>query len=295
MPEQSQHLQQQLALLKALADRPLTLPPIFVRVTGSITAGLLLRQTLYWMGKTEDVEGWFYKRLPEFQEEMCMGEKEFRTARGILEDKSFLETERRGTPPVVYFRANVERVISAIQDWQKGKVNSAEESDSILPKGQNQFCLNDAPILPKRQKPNSGERSKSYKEAETTRDYPETTGQAKIPLSPSVALIAKKKLLERIGTDWRSAEVRMQAENKRQALFHFVRMCGKNEGMEHWQTRHYLSDHPGWADWPDLVHLDSQQEILFPKPEHKSVEPTGRKLFREYQEQLDKERQESQA
>lgn len=290
-PNEEQDLQQQLALLKALADRPLTLPPIFVRITGSITGGLLLKQVLYWMGKTEDKQGWFYKRLPEFQEEMCMGEKEFRTARGVLEEKKFLLTERRGVPPVVWFRADLRAVVKAIQEWRKGGNDSAEESDSILPEGQNQLCLNDAPIAPKRHKPNSGERSKSYKEAETTRDYPETTGQAKTPLSPSVALIAKKKLLERIGTDWRSAEVRMQAENKRQALFHFVRMCGKNEGMEHWQTRHYLSDHPGWADWPDLIHLDSQQEILFPKPEHKSVESTGRKLFREYQEQLDRESQ----
>ena len=44
-------LEQQLALLKALADKPLVLPPVFVDITGSHTAGLLLQQCIYWTKK----------------------------------------------------------------------------------------------------------------------------------------------------------------------------------------------------------------------------------------------------
>lgn len=176
-------LAQQLALLRALADRPLTLPPIFVHITGSITAGLLLRQVLYWMGRTQDPEGWFYKRLPEFQDEMCMGEKEFLNARAVLKRLKLLQDERRGVPPVVWFRADLPAVLEAVNKRLNGESNSGKKEDSIPPKGNNQLPLegeNQLPpkapaIPPKRQNLNSGEKAELYKEAETTRDYPETT------------------------------------------------------------------------------------------------------------------------
>ena len=107
-------------------------------------------------------------------------------------------------------------------------------------------------------------------------------GKQSPPLSPNVALIAQKRLIEKIGDSWRSAQSRMTGDNKRQALFAFVRTAGKSEGLEHAQTRDYLSDHPGWSDWPDLKDLDAQGEISFPPEPVKQPESTSRSIFREY-------------
>jgi hypothetical protein len=185
MPESKEKtMAQQLALISELADNPLTLPPIFVPITGSITAGLLLRQVMYWMKRTKAPGGWFYKRLEEFQEEMCMGEKEFRLARKANESRKFIETERRGVPPVVWFRANLGAVLEAINkqlesesnSGKKEQSNSAQRAESIAPEGQDQLGPNVGAIPPKGQKYDSAQRAELYKEAETTRDHPETTG-----------------------------------------------------------------------------------------------------------------------
>ena len=74
-----------------------------------------------------------------------------------------------------------------------------------------------------------------------------------------------KSLMKQIGTSWREAENKSTSENKRRAVFEHVRVSAKQEGLDYSQAKHFLEDHPGWKDWPDLKDLDSQQEIAFPE------------------------------
>ena len=179
-------MRNQLALLKTLADRPLTLPPIFADVTGSINAGLLLAQVIYWMPRTENSDGWFYKKLPEFQKELRMGEKEFLNARRKLKSLGFLDDELRGSPPKLFFRANLPELLNAVQARLRtnDEVNRIGGPELILSKGQTQFRPRESAIQAKRQKHNFDKTSKSYKETETTRDQEETTGVQSMVNSP---------------------------------------------------------------------------------------------------------------
>lgn len=257
-------MMEQLAMLKALADRPLTLPPIFVKITGSITAGLLLRQVLYWMGRTADVDGWFYKRLPEFQNEMCMGEKEFRTARAILKNRKMLQTERRGTPPTVWFRADLKAVLVAINKQQKGESQVDEKAESITAKGQNQLCPKDAAIKAKGQKPHSGEKAELYKEAETTRDYPETTGTGKRPSGSSAKMIAQKQMWDEF--EKRAPQPGSYIANPDAEKFYRLKVSANRVGLTATELKSILREHPDWKDWPYTEMIDSQQD-LFPAEE----------------------------
>ena len=48
-----------------LLDRPIAFHRVFVTITGSLAAGVMLSQALYWSRRTKDPEGWFYKTQPE--------------------------------------------------------------------------------------------------------------------------------------------------------------------------------------------------------------------------------------
>jgi hypothetical protein len=141
-------LEQQLALLKAIADRPLTLPPVFVDIAGSINAGLLLSQVVYWTKKNSErdpaSDGWFWIALPVLQGQLRMGRHELERARQDLKNRRFLESERRGTPPKLFLRANLLNILSAVNNQlsENRKINvplskQSKTGKSIVTKPEN--------------------------------------------------------------------------------------------------------------------------------------------------------------
>lgn len=265
---QGSNLEQQIAFLLLLAKRPLLCPPVFARMCGSITAGMFLRQCLYWTGKSEEPDGWFYKDIPKFQKELCMGEKEFRTARGIVTAKGFLETERRGAPPVVFFRVRMENVVPATQAQIRTdrETDSAERAESIMAKGQNQLRQKGSLIMAKGQKPDYGEKAETSL-AETTREQePETTGppRRKTRASASVLIIAHRDLMAAI--ERRKPAAGAHVENPQREEFERVQLAAADAGLDHTQAKEFLRTLPGWKNRPWLDQLDSQKEIEFPEP-----------------------------
>lgn len=263
---QGSNLEQQIAFLLLLAKRPLLCPPVFARMCGSITAGMFLRQCLYWTGKSEEADGWFYKDIPKFQKELCMGEKEFRTARGIVTAKGFLETERRGAPPVVFFRVRLETVAKATQDQIRidRETDSAERAKSIMAKGQNQLRRKGSSIMAKGQKRDYGEKAETLL-AETTREKePETTGahpRRNGRPSASVLIIAQRQLMEAI--DRRQPARGAFIENPDREEFERVQLSAADAGLTATQAKEFLGTLPGWRDKKWLDHLDSQQPLDF--------------------------------
>jgi hypothetical protein len=95
-------------------DRPIAFHRIFVTLTGSVAAGLLLSQALYWSRRTTPLSGWFYKTQAEWEEETGLKRSEQETARKRLRQTTFWEEKRRGIPAKLYFRvdlAELERVL----------------------------------------------------------------------------------------------------------------------------------------------------------------------------------------
>jgi hypothetical protein len=93
-----------------LLDRPIAFHRIFVDLTGSVTAALMLSQAVYWSRRTRDRDGWFYRTQEEWYEETGMKRPEQETARKHLRATTFWTEDRRGIPARVFFRVDLERL-----------------------------------------------------------------------------------------------------------------------------------------------------------------------------------------
>ncbi len=93
-------------LFQDTLDRPIAFHPVFVDLTGSVTAGLLLSQAVYWT-KRVPVGGWFYKTIKQWQEETRLSRYEQEGARKILRQFSFWHEELRGVPAQMYYQVDI--------------------------------------------------------------------------------------------------------------------------------------------------------------------------------------------
>lgn len=119
--------------MRALLTRPVAFHPALARVCGSVTAGLMLSQALYWSERTSDGSGWFYKTQEEWTEEICLSRTEQETARKALKALGFLREEKRGMPGKMHYFVDVERVCDAISQ-------SAENPQTSLQETRRQVC-----------------------------------------------------------------------------------------------------------------------------------------------------------
>jgi hypothetical protein len=91
-----------------LLDRPIAFHRVFVTITGSINAALMLSQAIYWSKRTRDEGGWFYKSALEWCEETGLTRHMQDAARELLKD--VLETKLAGMPATVHFRVSAENL-----------------------------------------------------------------------------------------------------------------------------------------------------------------------------------------
>lgn len=160
-------------LLKAF-DRPIAFHPIFVKLTGSVNAALMLSQAVYWHSRTKDAEGWFYKTQAEWEEETCLSRREQEKAREKLRATSFWEEDLRGVPAKLHFRIDSEMFNKAVLDI-------TNNSDEACQTSMHQTAILDCTKPPYKTAPN---RHTIYKEAETTTET--TTEREKAPSPPPV-------------------------------------------------------------------------------------------------------------
>src|SRR5581483_3759830 len=90
-------------------DRPVAYHPILARVTGALSAGVLLAQFLYWTPRA-DANGWFHKTRDAIETETALGRSEQETARKRLRAVGVLEEELRGVPAKLHYRLNLDRL-----------------------------------------------------------------------------------------------------------------------------------------------------------------------------------------
>jgi hypothetical protein len=101
-------------LLIQLNQRPIAVYPIYIKITGSVNAGLLLSQLMYWYGAVNGRI--FYKSDYEIMEETCLSESELRTAKNKLKSMSFIEIKAKGVPAKTHYSINAEKLISEIHN-----------------------------------------------------------------------------------------------------------------------------------------------------------------------------------
>jgi hypothetical protein len=118
-------------------DRPVAFHPVLARISGSVTAGLMLSQAVYWAKVLErtnpEAAGWFYKTQAEWTEEICLSRWEQDGARRILRGLPFWDEGKSGAPPKSYFHLDLEKLAEAI-------VGNVEKPHSRLRKNLRPEC-----------------------------------------------------------------------------------------------------------------------------------------------------------
>ena len=100
--------------LRALNERPVAFYPVYRRVTGSVTAGLLLSQLMYWFAASKADK--IHKTDAEIAAETGLSEKEMKTAKRAIKGLGFIRVTREGLPARTYYEI----------DWSRAPMSREE-------------------------------------------------------------------------------------------------------------------------------------------------------------------------
>lgn len=120
-------------LLVELHQRPIAYYPVYRKITGSTTAGILLSQLMFWWSKVDGKK--FYKTDAEIMEETCLTDNELRGAKAALKKLSFIKITREGIPAKTFYEinpTNLFREINETCDVESTKQEELNQRDSIL-------------------------------------------------------------------------------------------------------------------------------------------------------------------
>jgi DnaD/phage-associated family protein len=112
-----------------------TVPKLFVKITGDMTQAVVLSQCLYWSDRTARTDGYFYKTAKEFADDLGISERQLRYAVEKLEESGFISTviHRAKGAPTTHYKVNNDFVTESIlQICQIEITNSVNPSDIIV-------------------------------------------------------------------------------------------------------------------------------------------------------------------
>ena len=101
-------------LLINLNQRPIAVYPVYIKLTGSVNAGLLLSQIMYWYSAVNGRT--FYKSDAEIMEETMLSINELRHAKARLKQMSFIKITLHGVPAKTHYTIDDKLLISEINE-----------------------------------------------------------------------------------------------------------------------------------------------------------------------------------
>ncbi|MHB8654995.1 MAG: hypothetical protein ACYDA9_14085 [Terriglobia bacterium] len=113
-------------LVLDLLDRPIAFHRCFAKLAGSVHAGLMLSQAIYWSGRTSDGSGWFYKTRRDWMQETFLTRAEQETARRQLKRAGDFWHEKREGVPARLSKMVCDGVIPAIRLGRVLRFNSLQ-------------------------------------------------------------------------------------------------------------------------------------------------------------------------
>jgi len=121
-------------LIKALSGQAniLTIPRLYLFLTKSHRAALLLSQCVYWSDRTKNPEGWFYKTYAEWKKELALNQHAVETALKVL---PWIETkiDRVNRTNKMHYRVRMEELTKALIDLaETANSDLAETANSDL-------------------------------------------------------------------------------------------------------------------------------------------------------------------
>lgn len=100
-------------LLEILSIKPVAFNSLLAKVTGSVKAGLLLAQLLYWWQKGRDKD-WIYKTIKEIEEETALSRNEQDGAIKRLKQLEVIEVDLKGVPAKRHFKLNLLKISNLV-------------------------------------------------------------------------------------------------------------------------------------------------------------------------------------
>ena len=101
-------------LLVNLNLRPIAVYPVYIKLTGSVNAGLLLSQIMYWYSAVNGRT--FYKSDAEIMEETMLSVNELRHAKARLKQMSFIKITLHGVPAKTHYTIDDKLLYSEINE-----------------------------------------------------------------------------------------------------------------------------------------------------------------------------------
>jgi hypothetical protein len=111
-------------ILEALGQKPIAFNPLLAQIGGSVAAGLLLSQLLYWHGK--GYRGLLYKTIPQLRAETGLTRSEQNRGIKAWKNLGVLEVDLHGLPRKRYFSINASTLCKLLERATntRGVVNS---------------------------------------------------------------------------------------------------------------------------------------------------------------------------
>jgi len=117
-------------LLEMLGRRVIAFSPVLAQIAGSINAGLLLSQFLYWQ-RIVGVNKWFWKTAAEITEETTLTRWEQETARKRLIDLGILEEMRKGIPARMHYRVRMDELLKVLRQHTEGVSEKTADKNAM--------------------------------------------------------------------------------------------------------------------------------------------------------------------
>jgi len=116
-------------ILIKLNQRPIAVYPIYIKLTGSVTSGLLLSQIMYWYSAVNGRA--FYKSDVEIMEETMLTANELRSAKLRLKSLSFINMYLKGVPARTHYEIDADLLFSEINKSSLVKSTKLDKLNSL--------------------------------------------------------------------------------------------------------------------------------------------------------------------
>lgn len=121
-------------ILKSLNQRPIAYYPIYRRLTGSTTGGILLSQIMYWFTKKDKI----FKTDREIIEETLLTKKELENAKKLIKNLDFITVSREGIPAKTYYEIDWEIFEKSLTSFsENGETSNTQSGKQVSTKGGN--------------------------------------------------------------------------------------------------------------------------------------------------------------
>ncbi|MGV7222465.1 MAG: hypothetical protein ACQ9MH_13150 [Nitrospinales bacterium] len=121
-----------LKIFDKLSEQVIAYRPVYARICGGVTGGILLSQLVYW-GKVSEWRE-FFKTDIELRNEIGLSRHEMITAKKKIQDLGFAETDTRGYPPRTFYSLNLDKIIEAISICPASEKPIVRKADKHSPK-----------------------------------------------------------------------------------------------------------------------------------------------------------------